>query len=144
VMKRSTEDGHFVTMFFGDLELATGVLRYVNAGHNAPMIVGSDATRELAADGIPVAVLPEFPYTTSTVTLEPGEVFALFTDGIPEAQRGSEFFGDARLRETLTRLRAESSLDAVASGLVTEVEKFLDTAPRSDDVTLLLLRRQSS
>ena len=143
VMKRSTEDGHFVTMFFGDLDLATGMLRYVNAGHNAPMLVGANATRELAADGIPIAVLPSFPYSTASVTLEPGEVFALFTDGIPEAQRGSEFFGDDRLREVLGRLRQEASLESVASGLVAEVEKFLDKAPRSDDVTLLLLRRQA-
>jgi len=142
VMKRSTEDGHFVTMFLGELDLASGTLRYVNAGHNAPMVVGSEATRELAADGIPIAVLPDFPYSTSTVTLAPGEVFALFTDGIPEAQRGAEFFGEVRLREALTRLRSEPGLDAVAAGLVADVEKFLGTSPRSDDVTLLLLRRK--
>jgi phosphoserine phosphatase RsbU/P len=144
VIKRSTEDGHFVTMFFGDLDLASGTLRYVNAGHNAPMLVGAGTVRELQADAIPIAILADFPYSTSTVTLDPGEVFALFTDGIPEAQRGEEFFGDDRLREVLVRLRAETSLESVASGLVAEVERFLGTSPRSDDVTLLLLRRNAA
>jgi len=141
VIHRSTEPGHFVTMFLGELDLETGHMRYVNAGHNAPLLVKGSGVRELAAEGVPIAVLPDFPYASAAVDLAPGELFALFTDGIPEAQHGEDFFGDDRLRQALTRLAAEPSLDQVATGLVTEVETFLAGQHRSDDVTLVMLRR---
>jgi serine phosphatase RsbU (regulator of sigma subunit) len=144
VMHRSTDAGHFVTMFFGELDLATGRLRYVNAGHNAPLLVSGTEVRELAAEGVPIAVLEDFPYTTTTVDLATGGLFALFTDGIPEAQHGEDFFGDDRLREALLRHAGEPSLDRVASGLITEVEGFLAGQHRSDDVTLVLLRRDAA
>jgi len=144
VMHRSTDAGLFVTLFFGELDLANGRLRYVNAGHNAALVVGGGEVLELPAEGVPIAVLKEFPYTSSTIDLAPGALFALFTDGIPEAQRGEEFYGDDRLRQCLLRLASQPSLNDVAGGLVVEVESFMAGAHRSDDVTLLLLRREGS
>ncbi len=141
VMHRGTDAGHFVTMFFGELDLGTGRLRYVNAGHNAPLVVNGGEVRELAADGVPIAVLDDFPYASASVDLAPGSLFALFTDGIPEAQRGEDFFGEERLRAILEKSVGESSLETVADRLVSEVEGFLSGAHRTDDVTLLLLRR---
>jgi serine phosphatase RsbU (regulator of sigma subunit) len=144
VMHRGTEAGHFVTMFFGDLDLASGKLTYVNAGHNAPLLVDANGVRDLPADGVPIAILPDFPYASRTVDLGPGELFALFTDGIPEAQRGEEFFGDERLVAAFRELHASPTLEDVAEGVVRKVEGYLGGAPRSDDVTLLLLRRKSA
>jgi sigma-B regulation protein RsbU (phosphoserine phosphatase) len=144
VMHRSTDAGHFVTMFIGDLDLASGRLTYVNAGHNAPLLVDGSGVRELPAQGVPVAVLPDFPYASETVEIAPGTLFALYTDGIPEAQRGEEFFGDERLVAAIRELAPLAALEDVADGVVKRVEAYVGDSPRSDDVTLLLLRRAAS
>ena len=91
-----------------------------------------------------IAVLPDFPYQAASVDLDAGTLFALFTDGIPEAQRGEDFFGEDRLRDSLQRLSPEGSLERVATGLVQEVQGFLAGGHRTDDVTLLLLRRSEA
>ena len=142
VVHRSTESGHFVTLFFGCLDVATGQLDYVNAGHNAPMLVRDGKLVELEATGIPLAILPSFPYTRSTVTLGPGELLAVFSDGIPEAARGGEFFDNERLGQALIAQAKTPSLEEAGDRLLGEVETFLAGTPRSDDVTLVLLRRQ--
>jgi len=141
VVHRGTDPGHFVTLFLGELDLATGQLTYVNAGHNAALVLGEGGITELPADGVPLGVLADFPYRSRTVELAPGSLFALFTDGIPEALRGEEFFGDERLREALAGLAGRPQLEAVAQGLVEKVDEFLAGERRSDDITLVLLRR---
>ena len=141
VMNRSTEPGHFVTMFIGCLDPATGDLSYVNAGHNAPLLVGEGAPRELEANGVPIAVLPEFSYQAQRLVLEPGQLLAVFSDGIPEAYRDEEFFDTERLTEALVESRQLAELNDVADRVIGRVEEFLSGTARGDDVTLLLLRR---
>ena len=142
VVHRSTEAGHFVTLFFGCLDTATGQLDYVNAGHNAPMVVRGGSLVELEATGIPLAILPAFPYTASSMTLGPRELLAVFSDGIPEAARDGEFFDNERLGKSLIAHAQDPQLEQVGDQLLDEVESFLDGTPRGDDVTLVLLRRE--
>jgi serine phosphatase RsbU (regulator of sigma subunit) len=141
VMNRSTDSRHFVTAFLGCVDPASGALHYVNAGHNAPMLVRGGEVRELPAAGVPIAVLPEFPYRSESLVLEPGDLLAVFTDGIPEAQRGDDFFEDYRLRRLLVEGAAEPGLESVAERILSQVDEFLSGANRTDDITLLLLRR---
>ena len=141
VMNRSTEPGHFVTMFIGLLDPATGELQYVNAGHNPPLIIGEGPPRELEATGVPIAILPEYPFQAERLVLEPGQLLAVFSDGIPEACREQEFFDTERLVEVLVQSRGAAQLDEVADKVIGRVEEFLAGTPRGDDVTLLLLRR---
>ena len=142
VMHRSTDPGHFVTMFVGYLDLSDGSVRYVNAGHNSPMIVGESATRELAATGTPIAILPDFPYTTGETVLARGELLAVFTDGIPEAQRGEAFYEDARLESRLRALNGAVDIADIGRGVLEDVDAFVDGGERTDDITLVLLRRE--
>jgi sigma-B regulation protein RsbU (phosphoserine phosphatase) len=142
VLHRGTTPGHFVTVFFGCLDPATGELHYVNAGHNAPMLVTAGGLRELEATGIPLAVLPEFPYTAGQCTLGSGELLAVFSDGIPEAARGEEFFDNERLGKALTANAGAADLEEAGDRVLGEVESFLAGSPRGDDVTLVLLRRE--
>jgi len=141
VVHRGTDSGHFVTLFLGELDLGSGRLTYVNAGHNAPLVLGPNGVTALPADGVPLAVLPEFPYESRSIELQPGSLFALFTDGIPEARNGEEFFGDDRIRDALLELAKLPDLEQVADGLVEKVEAFTAGGQRSDDITLVMLRR---
>jgi sigma-B regulation protein RsbU (phosphoserine phosphatase) len=141
---RSTDRTRFVTGFVGCLDPVTGVLQYVNAGHPWPMLLCDGALRELESNSVPFGVVPEFPYAAATVTLKPGEVFALFTDGITEAQRGEELYGEERLRVALREEGAAADLAALRRRMLERVDEFLAGEPRTDDLTLLLIRRVSS
>lgn len=142
IVHGSTDASRFVTGIVGRLNPATGEVRYVNAGHPAAYVAGGGAVRELPSNGIPFGVLPAFAYTAATATLAPGEMLALFSDGIPEAQRGDEFFDEERLRDTLSELCGAPVIGDVRSGLLERVDAFLAGAPRTDDVTLMLIRRE--
>jgi phosphoserine phosphatase RsbU/P len=143
VMHRSVDPGLFLTMFVGVLDPATGALHYVNAGHNPPLLIESGKVRQLEEGGVPVAIA-ELPYESGKVQLAPGALLAIFTDGIPEADRGGEMFDDERLLETLMASAAEPVLEDLGKRVLGRVDEFLAGARRTDDITLLLLRRQAS
>ena len=141
IVNRSTEDGHFVTGFVGCLDPTTGTLEYVNAGHPAPCLVRGGELRELESTGVPFGILPEFPYASATVQIEPGTLLTVFSDGVPEAQSGQEFYDNERLHLALKASAPLVPLEAARLALIRNVEEFLAGAPRSDDVTVLMLRR---
>ncbi len=138
---RSAAPGTFVTLFLAFLDPASGALRYVNAGHNPPVVVRGRDLRMLEDGGVPMGVLPRFPFAEGETALEPGDLLAAFSDGIPEATRGGEFFDDDRLRQALIELAPEREIDRIGDGVVSRVAEFLAGEPRSDDVTLVLVRR---
>jgi serine phosphatase RsbU (regulator of sigma subunit)/pSer/pThr/pTyr-binding forkhead associated (FHA) protein len=137
---RSSDARSFVTLFVGYLETATGRLHYVNAGHPEPQLVLGQRLRTLEANGIPVGMLPTFPWTDGEVTLEPGEAMVVYTDGIPEAQRGEAFFEDERIAETL-RAHGSGRAHEVADQLIRAVDEFAAGEHRSDDLTVVVVRR---
>ena len=141
VMVRSVEPGRFVTMFVGILDPATGKLRYVNAGHNPPFVFGANGIRRLEEGGVPVAVMAGARYAAGEDTLESGELFVGFTDGIPEAQRGEEMFEEERLVDAIQHEPNDAPLDSLGRHVMTSVDEFLAGGRRTDDITLVLLRR---
>jgi len=139
---RTTDPIRYSTLFAGVLDPATGVLEYVNAGHNPPMLVhaGGDV-EEIGATGMPVALLEEGAWRTGRLTFEPGSFLALFSDGIPETWRDEDHdYGEARFQELLVARRGENVQDLRDAALA-DVAAFRGDAPVGDDVTLLLLRR---
>jgi len=143
VMHRSIEPGRFVTMFAGVLDPATGRLRYVNAGHNPPVLLQGGACERLEAGGIPVGVMDSMPYSSGETTIAPGGLLCLFTDGIPEADKGGEMYEEERLLECLGTAKG-GPLDALGRRVLESVDTFMSGARRTDDITLLLLRRDAA
>jgi sigma-B regulation protein RsbU (phosphoserine phosphatase) len=137
-----TDEAMFVTAFCAVLDLASGALRYVNAGHNPPLVVSADGTvRALpTSPGLVLAYLPQFPYTEQSGALEAGDLLFLYTDGISEAVNAKEeMFTVQRLEDTL-RAHASSDVREVARVAIAEVQKFAGEAAQSDDLTLLCVR----
>jgi serine phosphatase RsbU (regulator of sigma subunit) len=135
----------FVTMFHGVLDLATGLLRYCNAGHNPPYLLRAGGGRSaLEATGIPIGIAEQMTYRIAELALGPGDMLVLFTDGIPEAfdASGSEF-GTARLEETLDAGCRSRAADLVRR-VLTATAAFAAGAEQSDDITCLALRYRSS
>jgi len=143
MLHRTTDRRRFVTGVVGCLDTATGRLDYVNAGHPPPLLARGGGLRELESGGPPFGVLPEFPYATLSTVIEPGETLALFTDGIPEAQKGEAMFDDAGVRAAVLEESGAADLATMRERLLARVDEFLAGSPRTDDITLLLMRRKA-
>lgn len=137
----ASHPGRFATVFYGVLDYETGTLVYANGGHNPPMIRRASGELDLLAPtGMVVGILPTSRYDQSTVTLEPGDVLTLYSDGVTEAEDASgEPFGEMRLAEAVERRRGLPAQD-VASGAAAELERFAPGEP-SDDRTLVICHR---
>ncbi len=142
VMYRSSDPSRFVTAFIGCLDPATGVIDYVNGGHNAPVMVVDGKVSEIEATGVPFGILEEAPYSAGRFTLPPGGLLAVFSDGIPEAQHGDDFFEDSRLQEMLVAEASTPDLSEIRTRVMDAVLGFVADSPRSDDITLMLIRRE--
>jgi phosphoserine phosphatase RsbU/P len=142
-VQRATEPMHFVTLFIGRLDPESGRLEYVNAGHNPPFLLAGDSPpRELDSTGLPAGLFEDGRYSEAVVDLPRGSLLCVFSDGITEACRDEDFFGEERLLASL-QARPDRPLPLVSDGLLSDLNEFLAGGPAGDDMTLLLLRRTS-
>lgn len=132
----------FITFFFCVLDGSAGELRYANAGHNPPVLLRASGEAELLeGDGPPLGIFPMAPYGELNARLEPGDVLALFSDGVTEATNAAEEeFGEERLIEVLRRHRAGPA-EAILQAVRTSLAEFAAGAPPADDITLVIARR---
>jgi sigma-B regulation protein RsbU (phosphoserine phosphatase) len=134
----------FLTLFFGLLEPDSGLLRYVSAGHNPALVVGASGTiRRVESTGVPLGMFPSASWREETLELAPGDLLAVYTDGLTEAvNEADEEFGLERLASRLVEhagLEASQLCDRVFSA----VADFAGRLPQYDDQTLLLVRRKA-
>jgi sigma-B regulation protein RsbU (phosphoserine phosphatase) len=143
VLQNHLQANMFATIFFGVLDPATGVMAYVNGGHNPPGIIGSRGVKGfLKPTGPAVGMLSHVKFEVEEVSLEPGDILLAFTDGVTEARDPSgRFFGEKRLRQLLEQPASSAAalLDRIEEG----VHAHAATASQSDDVTMIAVRRVS-
>jgi sigma-B regulation protein RsbU (phosphoserine phosphatase) len=137
---RSLDGQRFTTAFLAELDLTTRVLRYVNAGHNQPVVRRRDgSTERLAHGGLPFGIDPGHRYDSGTTSLENGDLLFVFSDGLAEAvDAGDHEFGDARVVEAIRGLR-DTHAAAVIRMLMDDVDRFVGGTRQSDDITCLAL-----
>jgi phosphoserine phosphatase RsbU/P len=141
----ASASNRYATFFFAAYDAKTRKLDCVNAGHNPPVVLrcGVDGTTEtirLEAGGPVVGLLPFAPYTEQSVTLTPGDLLLLFTDGISEAMTyDDEEWGEERMIESAKRCRGKTA-DAVLKDIFCDVDAFTAGAPQHDDMTMLVLK----
>lgn len=139
----SSPSGMFVTLFVGVLDVATGELRYVNAGHPPALAfcwVGDDVQR-LETGGLVVGVLPGIRYEVGVLGLATGSVLAIYSDGVTEATSTvGEMYEEERLVEVLAACGGKSAAE-VFSAVMESVECFSRGAEQADDITLVVIQR---
>lgn len=142
LLSRRVPMGKYATAFLGALVPATGRLRFANAGHPPPLVLRADGRREwLEATGVPLALLPDQLYEQGEVTLEPGDLLAVYSDGVTEAEDPEgEQYGAERMAALLHKHR-DDDLKSLARSLEFDLEAFARGLPFGDDRTLVLLRR---
>ena len=133
-------EGHFITLTCGVWEARTRSLRLANAGMPLPILVRRGHSQSIRAEGVPLGLLSQSDYQEVSLTLEKGDLLAIFSDGIVEANtREDEEFGTRRL-ENLLREHAQKPLAQIIEAIFTQLARFEQGRPRRDDQTLLLVR----
>jgi serine phosphatase RsbU (regulator of sigma subunit) len=145
VIHRASTDDKFITAFIGLLEPRTGILDYVNAGHNVVYCRRTDGSIvELSEGGIPFGMLDlNFPYASGRVTMEHGDRLLLYTDGIPEAHNPVQALYETHspLQGFFARVIPEKAEEFIRD-LIADVKRFTADAPQADDITALYLIRK--
>src|SRR5262249_48005627 len=132
----------YASLFYAEYETATRVLRYVNAGHNAPMVLRWKNSRcdvfHLGTSGTALGLLESSQFSSSTFQLEKGDVFVAYTDGITESEnRCGELWGQERL-ETLLRACRDCTPAQIVERILDEILIFGKDSSQRDDMTLVI------
>ena len=130
--------GLFVTAWMGYLNLETGLLTFVNAGHNPPLIVKDGQISYLKTSaGFVLAGLEDFKYKQNEIKLNLGDKLFLYTDGVTEATNlDKELFGENRLFDVLSKEKSSNVVDALTSVRVA-LNDFVGEAEQFDDITMV-------
>lgn len=140
----NNDAGMFVTAWMGILDLKTGRLKFVNAGHNPPLVRQADGEFAYlkARSGMVLAGMDGIKYRQNELQLTPGDQIFLYTDGVTEAtDKNNQLYGEERLLETVNRnivMDTRKLCEAVKS----DVDQFVGEAPQFDDITMLSVEIQ--
>jgi serine phosphatase RsbU (regulator of sigma subunit) len=136
----NTTDGAFATLFFGEYDDTSQLLRYANCGHLPALLLRTDDTvARLDATATVLGIFKKWDCEVGECQLAHGDIFALYTDGITESfNQDREEFGESRLLDSLRLHRPLSPRTALAS-IVDEVLQF-SPQEQHDDITLILAK----
>ncbi|MBQ8147556.1 MAG: SpoIIE family protein phosphatase [Lachnospiraceae bacterium] len=140
------EEGMFVTVFLCVLDVETGEVKFINAGHNRPFIMRGNGVFEMVQckANLVFGMMEGVPYREQTLQLDKGDCIYLYTDGVTEAVNPQEeLLGDAYLEDMLNRHKEQAdSVDAFVESMYEEIDRFADGAEQADDITMVYLYRK--
>jgi sigma-B regulation protein RsbU (phosphoserine phosphatase) len=149
LVEADAQDGTFITAFCAIIDAGTMELRFINAGHNPPILCrqssqapepASEQTRFLESSGKPLGILPDARYCVLTVQLNSGDLLLCYTDGITEATGAKkEMFGVERLVEAAERYKSLRAQEIVRR-IIDEVQSFAQGREQFDDLTVLAMK----
>lgn len=130
----------YATLFYGVFDGSTCTLRYVNAGHNAPIVIRPDGSMiRLETGGPPVGLFPHCQYEEAVVQLGPGDLLVAYTDGVTEVTNSAgEEWGVEGLRDAIGKCGSQSTED-IAWRIFASMEVF-SAGRQTDDATALVAR----
>ena len=118
----------------------SGEFSYCNAGQEPPLVIGKDGIRWLETGGPVLGLLPMARYEYETVTLSPGDLVIVCSDGVTEARSATnEEFGRDRMLEAVKSMHGAKP-DVTLDALLSAVNQFARGAPQADDITVLVFR----
>lgn len=152
-VNHSSRTGEFATLFIGLAEPDSSTIRYVNAGHNPPVVVRTDGTlTHIEPTGHMIGAFDFSEWKEGQIELSDGDLLFIFSDGVTEAQRapttGQELpdaeedqYGDERMEKTLVESRSKEPSE-IADCMMHDILAFIGDAPRSDDITMMVIKRK--
>jgi serine phosphatase RsbU (regulator of sigma subunit) len=133
----------FTTLFCGVLDVPSGTMSYCNCGHNPPLVIrrGEGTFESLRNCGPPLGIADDINYVPRSITLAPGDLLLLYTDGVTEAENPQlAQFGIERLEQTILETRGQPAR-RVVEHVIKSVAAFAKGAPQSDDITCVAIVR---
>lgn len=138
---RDSLPNKFATMVYLELAQNFGKVRLLNAGHLPPIMVHGNVVEELHRGAPALGLMKTAKFEEQEIELSPGDLLLVYSDGVTEARNErDEFFGDQRLISILKK-SAGISPEKVGEKILTEVDMFVGDAPRSDDLSLVIIKR---
>jgi len=140
-LNRDNKTGMFVTAWFGILNIKTGDLEFVNAGH-CPPLVGKPHKYEYLkmVKNTVLGVIPGINYKLERIKLKPSESIILYTDGVTEAtSKKKKLFGESKLQTVVNSSMAKNT-NEMLNTIYTEVDKFQRGVEQADDITMLMVK----
>ncbi|MCD7806450.1 MAG: SpoIIE family protein phosphatase [Lachnospiraceae bacterium] len=137
----NNEADMFVTVWLGMLEISSGKLTAVNAGHEYPMLKRSQKGFELLHDdhGFVMGVMEDMPHESYEIQLYPGDSVFVYTDGVPDAaDRDENQFGRERTLEVLN-VDPDAAPEALLTRVKKSIDEFVGETEQFDDITMLCL-----
>ena len=131
----------FITIWVGVFDLESGMLKFVSAGHNPPVLLRDGKAEFLKIkNGFVLAGMENMKYKENTVWLKKGDTVCLYTDGVTEAEDSAHnLFGDERLLRCFEG-RSESTSGEIIEGVKSSIEEFIDGNSQFDDMTMLCFK----
>ena len=141
ILAEDNERCMFASVFCAILDVRSGEVRFANAGHNPPLLIGTEGARYLRLKpGFMLGPVPDTVYETERITLSPGDTIFLYTDGVTEARnRADTAYGEPQLLSALQRV-AQLDPTGLIHFIRADVLRHADGAPQSDDVTMIAIR----
>jgi sigma-B regulation protein RsbU (phosphoserine phosphatase) len=141
LMHQNTEPDQFITLFVGVFDPQEHVLRYVNAGHNFPILIRRTGRDQMLDEGgLILGPFPDATYEQGCVRLVPGDALLLYTDGVSEAMNESgDELGEELVRDVL-RAHADETPGEIIASVMSLVNLHQGDRPPEDDQTLLAVR----
>ncbi|WP_405309069.1 SpoIIE family protein phosphatase [Methanobrevibacter sp.] len=139
--ERNDED-LFVTIWLGKLNLKTGKLSYVNAGHNQPLVKHDSPNFEYMKThpNLVIGGMEGIPYNEHEINLNAGDMIFLYTDGVTEANDDyNGFYGENRLKETINENKNKKLKDII-NEITKDIDKFCNNSEQYDDITMLIIK----
>jgi len=133
----------FVTFFIGVLDLPTGRLRYCNAGHDSPYIIGNEAILLPCNANLPVGIMSDMKFSAQEVEIPSMTTIFLYTDGLTEAENGNhELFGEDRIQTVADAIARDrnNQPENLVGVMTAAVKQFVNGADQSDDLTMLAIK----
>ncbi|MCB0851739.1 MAG: SpoIIE family protein phosphatase, partial [Bacteroidetes bacterium] len=142
LLARNNEDMMFVSIFAGVLNIRTGLLQYVNGGHNPPFVsLEGGVYYALDVNKSPlVGIMENARFEVGEIQLQPGDSLLLYTDGITEAMNSQSLMFDMERTQSVLNGRQYESMKEMVQALEEAIEAFVGEAPQHDDFTIMGLR----
>jgi len=140
-LSENNDSNMFITLFLGILDLKSGLMKFCNAGHNPPILNYKDKTEFLTMKpNLPVGIMEDFVFTEEEITIKPGSLFFLYTDGLTEAENtAKELYGEDKLYDTIVTNKNKLPKNIV-NNIIKSVHSHVNGAPQSDDLTLMAFK----
>ncbi len=142
---RSTSSDKFATLFYGVLDTCTHELSYCNAGHERPLLLSctgdGNCRQELAEGGLVLGILDESTYAEGRVSLAPGSLLLIYSDGLTDAVDPDDRPFGVPAAEAVLRKHQDASAAQLVEALLTAVKRHASTEPAYDDMTIIAVRR---